>query len=154
MISACSMDLLQWMVEEGMRRGGRKLSKRMSELLGIFGEGEKDRVVGPNTGGTVSEDYLSSFSLISSLSLVKDNTLLSSRKSKTISNCNIERVRSKLLFRGDRTLLVGCDWPVDSTSSKLTTNGRTVGKKRKQCGDMESERQISTKKWRGDSSPN
>ena len=28
-----------------MRRGGRKLSRRMSELIGIFGE-EKDRVVG------------------------------------------------------------------------------------------------------------
>ena len=81
-----------------MRRGGRKLSKRISELLGIFGDGEKDRVVGPNTGGTVSEDNLSSFSSISSLSSVKDNILLSSRKTKTGSNRNIERVGSKLLF--------------------------------------------------------
>ena len=114
-----------------MRRGGRKLSKRISELLGIFGDGEKYRVVGPNTGGTVSEDNLSSFSLITSLSSVKDNILLSSRKAKTGSNYNIERVGSKLFFRGDRTLLVGFDWPVVNTSSKLTTNGKTVCEKRK-----------------------
>ena len=137
-----------------MRRGGIKLCKSMSELRGKSGEGEKDRIVGLKTGGIFSEDNLSSLSSLYSLSAVKDNTLLSSRKPKTIFNSNIEHVRSKMLFGGDNTFLVGCDWPVDSRSSKLTTNGRTVGKKRKKCGDMESERQISTKKWRGDSSPN
>ena len=101
MITQCErieQDDNEWTVEEGMRMGGRKLSKRMSELLGIFGEGEMDREVGPNSGGTVSEDNLSSFSSISSLSSVKDNILLSSRKTKTGSNRNIERVGSKLLF--------------------------------------------------------
>ena len=64
----------EWMVEEGMRRGGRKLSNRMSELIGIFGEGEKDGIFGLETGGTFTEDNISSLSSISSLLCsVKDN---------------------------------------------------------------------------------
>ena len=54
----------EWMVEEGLRRGGRKLSKRISELLGIFGEGEKDSVVGLESGGTLCEDNISSLSSV------------------------------------------------------------------------------------------
>ena len=94
-------------------------------------QGEKDRVVGPNTGGTVSEDNLSSFSSISSLSSVKDNMSVSSRKSETVSSININCGRNKMLLGENKTLLVGCDWPVEITSSKFTTNGRTAGKKRK-----------------------
>ena len=46
----------EWKVEEGIRRGGRKLSRRMSELLGIFGEGEKGSMVGLESGTTLLED--------------------------------------------------------------------------------------------------
>ena len=133
-----------------MRRGGRKLSKRMSELLGIFGEGEKDGIFGLETGGTFTEDNISSLSSIAlSLSSVKVNMSLSSRKVETAPTINLEHGRSETLFGENRTLLAGCDWPVVLTSTKLTTNGRTGGRKRKHCGDMESESRFSTKKLRG-----
>jgi hypothetical protein len=46
----------EWKAEEGMRRGNRKLSRRMSELLGIFGDGEKGSMVGLESGVTLLED--------------------------------------------------------------------------------------------------
>ena len=70
-------------MEEGLRRGGRKLSRRMSELLVIFGEGERVSMVGLESGGTLLEDnVLSSLPSISlSLSSKTDNMSLSSKKS-------------------------------------------------------------------------
>ena len=42
---------------------------------------------------------------------------------------------------------MGCDWPADIPSIKLTANERR-GKKRKQSGDIESN-SVETKKMRG-----
>ena len=108
----------EWMVEEGLRRGGRKLSRRMSELLGIFGEGEKASMVGLESGRTVLEDKeLSSLPSISlSLSSKTDNMSLSSKKSENAASIKSYRVENKMLFRGEKTLSAGCDWPVVVTS--------------------------------------
>ena len=91
-------------MEEDIRKGGRKLSRRMSELLGMFGEGGDGGMVGLTVGGTFSEDSLSS------LSSVPNKTLLSSRKRKI--KCNINHEETQLLFREERALSEGCDWPV------------------------------------------
>ena len=92
-------DYNEWMVVEGMRRGGRKLSKRTSKLLGIFGEGEKDSIVELETGGTFAEDNISSLpSISSSLSSVKDNMSVSSRKLITVPIINLNCGRNKMLL--------------------------------------------------------
>ena len=59
-------------------------------------------------------------------------------------------------FREEKTLSAGCDWPVVSTSIKLTTNREPAFRKRKRVTDLESEREVdlSTKKMRGDWSSN
>ena len=84
----------EWMVEEGLRRGGRKLSRRMSELLGIFGEGERVSMVGLESGGILLEDnVLSSLPSISlSLSSKTDNMSLSSKKSENAASIKSYRV--------------------------------------------------------------
>jgi hypothetical protein len=66
----------EWKVEEGVRRGGRKLSKRMSELLGIFG-GEGESVTDLESGGEMCEDNISSLSLVTLLPLSSSNDTLS-----------------------------------------------------------------------------
>ena len=42
--------VLEWKVLEGVRRGGRKVSRRISELLGKFegGGGQKKKEIWPN----------------------------------------------------------------------------------------------------------
>ena len=92
-----------WMVEEGLRRGGRKLSRRMSELLGIFGEGEKGSMVGLESAKTLLKDrelfVLPSISL--SLSSKTDIMSLSSKKQENIKSYRIE---NKMMFREEKTL--------------------------------------------------
>ena len=129
-------------MEEDIRKGGRKLSRRMSELLGMFGEGGDGGMFGLTIGGTVSEESLLS------LSSVPNKTLLLSRKTKI--KCNIKHEENQLLFREERTLSAGCDWPIENLPSIWTTNRRTVWNKRKCDGEIESERVFSTKKWWGD----
>jgi hypothetical protein len=68
----------EWKVEEGVRRGGRKLSKRMSEHLGIYGgKGEKASVTDWESGGELKEDNLTSLSLVTLLLLPSSNDTLS-----------------------------------------------------------------------------
>ena len=129
-------------MEEGIRRGGKQLSRRMSELLGMFGEGGDGGMFGLTIGGTVSEESLLS------LSSVPNKTLLLSIKTKI--KCNIKHEETQLSFREERTLSEGCDWPVGNSPSILTTNRRTERNKRKCNGEIESERVFATKKWRGD----
>ena len=54
------------------------------------------------------------------------------------------------LFGEEKTLLLGCDWPADIPSSKMTANER---RGLKHSGDMESD-SLETKKMRGDWSNN
>ena len=68
----------EWKVEEGVRRGGRKLSKRMSELLGIFGgERENANVTDLDGGGELQEENISLLSLVTELPLHTSNDTLS-----------------------------------------------------------------------------
>ena len=122
------------MVEEGVRRGGRKLSRRMSELIGE----EKDRIVGQTVDLLSREDTnLSSISVSARSASLCSNTnfsTISSRKTENIQNVqvsNYNHVRNKSLFSEERTLSAGCDWPVGSTSTNLPTNMKRVCRKRK-----------------------
>ena len=54
----------EWMVEEGVRWGGRKFSRRMSELIGIFGE-ENDKIVGQTRGVVFGSDTTLNLSSVS-----------------------------------------------------------------------------------------
>ena len=131
------------MVEEGVRRGGRKLSRRMSELIGIFGE-EKDRVVG-QTGDVEllsrEDTNLPSVSVSSrsaSLCSKSNFSTISSKKKENIQYVqasNYNHVRSKSLFSKEKTLSAGCDWPVGLSSTNLPTNRKRVCRKRKFVSD-------------------
>ena len=128
----------EWMVEEGVRRGGRKLSRRMSELIGIFGE-ENASVVGLTSDGIFREDN-NLFSLTSiSVSLSPSSNILpkSSKKTEKLSSIEYNRVRSKSLFIDEKTLTAGCDWPVGITSNNLPTNESGGSRKKKFDGDRD-----------------
>ena len=62
---------------------------------------------------------------------------LSSRNSEvlTFENRKLDHGSIQELFGEKKTLLLGCDWPADIPSSKLTANERR-GLKRKHSGDM------------------
>jgi hypothetical protein len=141
----------EWKAEEGMRRGNRKLSRRMSELLGIFGEGEGVSMGSLEVGVTTLEDnILHSLSSTTELSSKSDSiSALSSSKAENIKTNHIETC---LKVSEERTLLAGCDWPVGIPSFKLTTNRERAFGKRKRVTDWESEREVDlpTKKMRGD----
>ena len=140
-------------VEEGVRRGGRKLSKRMSELLGIFGgERENTSVTDLDGGGELQEENIPSLSLVTvlplSLHTSNDILSLSSRNSEVSTFTNINHGSIGEMFREDKTLLLGCDWPAGLPSLKLTANERR-GRKRKHSREIESD-SVGTKKLRGD----
>jgi hypothetical protein len=146
----------EWKAEEGMRRGNRKLSRRMSELLGIFGEGEKVSMVGLESGVTILEDN-SIFSLPTiTLALPsKSDIIMSSLSTEKQESIKAYHIGSKMAFRDEKTLSAGCDWPVVLPSNNLTTNRKQACKKRKRVTDWESEREVdlSTKRMRGNWSP-
>ena len=121
------------MVEEGVRRGGRKISRRMSELIGIFVE-ENDRVIGQTTD-VVSREDTNLSSLSASLFPNVNLSTESSKKKENIQVINYNQVRSKSLFSEEKTLSAGCDWPVRLTSTNLPTNESRAGRKRKYVSD-------------------
>ena len=124
----------------------------MSELLGIFGEGEKVSMVGLESGVTILEDN-SIFSLPTiTLALPsKSDIIMSSLSTEKQESIKAYHIGSKMAFRDEKTLSEGCDWPVGNLPSILTTNRRTERNKRKCDGEIESERVFSTKKkWQGD----
>ena len=112
-----------------MRRGGRKISRRMSALIGIFEE-ENDRVIGQTTDVVSREDTNLSFISLSSISAsLFPNVNLStesSKKKENIQVINYNHVRSKSLFSKEKTLSAGCDWPVGLPSTNLPTNRMRV----------------------------
>ena len=115
------------MVKEGVRRGGRTLSRRLSELIEIFGE-ENASVVGLTSDGIFREDN-NLFSLSSiSVSLSPSNNILpkSPKKTEKLSSIEYNHVRSKSLFSKEKTLSAGCDWPVGLPSTNLPTNRMQV----------------------------
>ena len=143
----------EWKVEEGVRRGGRKLSKRMSELLGIFGgERENTSVSDIDGGGELKEESIPSLSLVTALPLAlhtsNDILSLSSRNSEVSKSAINNHGSIGELFRGNKTLLLGCDWPAVLPSLKLTANERQ-DRKRKHWREIESD-SVGTKKLRGD----
>ena len=123
----------EWVVEEGVRRGGRKISRRMSELIGIFGE-ENARIVGQTNGVAFGSDTTLS-SKPDSVCSNSDISSLSSRKTENTQTSNINHIRSNAFFMDEKTLSAGCDWPVGLTSIYLPTNESREGRKRKYVSD-------------------
>jgi hypothetical protein len=76
----------EWKAEEGMRRGNRKFSMRMTELLGIFGDGEKGSMVGLESGISVLEDNILYSLPSTSLKLSSKSDIISSLSSKKQEN--------------------------------------------------------------------
>ena len=116
-------------------REGRKISRRMSELIGIFGD-ENDRVIGQTIDVVFREDTnLSSIS--ASLCSNVNFSTESSKKTENDQVINYNHVRDKSLFNEEKTLSVGCEWPVGLTSKYLPTNENRVCRKKKFGGDGE-----------------
>ena len=134
-----------------MRRGGRKLSRRMSELIGIFGD-ENARVIGQTSDVAFREDTnLSSLSSIfASLSSNINISTKSSKKTENDQSINYNHVRDKALFIDEKTLSAGCDWPIGIISNYLQTNENRVCRKRKFGGDGDGGSGGVTKKVRVD----
>ena len=83
----------EWMVEEGVRRGGRKISRRMSKLIGIFGD-ENDRVIGQTIDVVFGEDTnLCSLSSISAS--LCSNVNFSTETSKKTENVQVINYNKK-----------------------------------------------------------
>ena len=103
-------------------------------------------------GGELHIKNIPSLSLVTvlplSLHTSNDILSLSSQNSEVSKSANINHGSIGEMFREDKTLLLGCDWPAELPSSKLTANERR-GLKRKHSGDIESD-SAETKKLRGD----
>ena len=86
----------------------------------------------------------------------KSDIIMSSLSTEKQESIKAYHIGSKMAFRDEKTLSAGCDWPVVLPSNNLTTNRKQACKKRKRVTDLESEREVdlSTKKMRGDWSPN
>ena len=125
--------------------------RRMSELLGVFGEGEGVSMGSLEIGVTALEDNIL-HSLPSTFKLSSKSDIISSLSSSKQENAKTNHIGNKLKVSEERTVLAGCDWPVVSTSFKLTTNREPAFGKRKHVTDWESEREVDlpTKKMRGD----
>ena len=147
----------EWKVEGGMRRGGRKLSRRISELLGNFEEKEGDRILELVTDvdleGGKTED-MANFSVVATNSNTEAPSVInkygfSSLKLPKYSKTKLKKnVIKSGLVSGDIIVSEDRDWLSDSTSYKLTANERPASAKKRKEID-ESLRQRVAKKKRG-----
>jgi hypothetical protein len=101
----------EWKVEEGWRRGGRKVSRRMSELIDRF-EGEEYRDQ-PNL--TVGDNSVSEQTLISH-TMGRGADIHQNLKRNNV-------VRSRILVSEDMNS-ERCDWPTDINIQLISTNER------------------------------
>ena len=122
----------EWKVEEGVRRGGRRVSKRMSELLDKFeGNVQADK-------SKTSDVNLSS--KIISHTRGRGSDCQSEEKFKSnIPNLKKINVVTKNILECDMTSEVGCDWPAGVTIQNLSTNERRAEGQ----VDREVEKQVS-----------
>lgn len=125
----------EWEVKEGRRRGGRRVSKRMSELLGRFGEVDEQKI---NTLTDVNPDDKISFSEVIARGPAEKFT--ASFGKLTRENIKYDVTKHESLSGPTE----GCDWLSSLPSTILTTNENQGSKKRK----LEHETGRETKKRR------
>ena len=108
----------EWMPKEGRRRGGRRISRRISELLENFQSGEGDRQTDEQSGLEILSKVT-----FSSLTANHIHSNTKNQKSKFRSNNVVKK------FDGNcASVRSACDW---SSSNILLTNRRAAGDKRK-----------------------
>ena len=134
---ALERDEEEWLSKEGRRRGGRKLSRRISELLQNFEGGDKqmDRQPGPENSNIVGKVNFSSLSLTSS------NTHHHSKISNTQSNRKLLKV-VRCTDGLCASVRQACDWP----NSKILLTNRKRAKRKGE--DMEIDNWGDTKRRR------
>ena len=151
----------EWKVEEGVRRGGRKLSRRISELLGNFEQREEgERVDDLETdvdleGG--KPNVMTNLSLVATKSTktapsVTNKFGFSSLKLPNYCSKPRTKLKKNVIQSGlggeSRILSEGCDWLSAIPSYNLTANERPAGAQKRKDGG-ESSKQRVAKKMRG-----
>ena len=129
--------------EEREMRKGRRVSRRISELMRSFQEGGGSEIVKLDTG---NNDFRQKAS--------KDTQLSHSLSSEDIQSTIVgfsNHIESEFVSKGDGPVSEGADWLNNISSTKLTANRKPGGGKRKRDGSMESDSNgiMITKKRRG-----
>jgi hypothetical protein len=130
--------------EEREMRKGRRVSRRISELMRSFQEGGGSEVVKLDTG---SNDFGQKTNKDTQLSYS-----LSSEDKQTAIVGFSHHVESEFVSKENGSVSEGADWLNNISSTKLTANRKPGGGKRKRDGSMESDSNgiILTKKRRGE----
>ena len=135
----------EWKVEGGMRRGGRKFSRRISELLGNFDQKEGDRKLDLETdvdleGGTT--EVTTNFSVVATNSNTEAPSAVNKYgfSSLKLPKYSITKLKKNViksgLVSGDIIVSEDRDWLSESTPYKLTANERPASaKKRKEIDE-------------------
>ena len=133
------------MEERGMREC-RRVSKRISELMGTFEEG------GGNTKTEKLVELEAGKNLLDRKSTAEKDIILS-LSSKDIISTVVElpnSIETQNICKENESLSDGADWLNIITSTKLTANRKPGDKKRKRDGSVERESLLGTKKRRGE----
>ena len=120
-------DEKEWEECGGIRRGGRKVSKRMSELLDRFekGMGEEEKEIQAMSSDVVSN---SSFSKMRGRG---DIILSEGSKSETNPNQSLNNdVSTNVVQLVDKTRSKACDWSTRYATINFVANGKPALKKR------------------------
>jgi hypothetical protein len=133
--------------EERDMRKGRRVSRRISELMRSFQEGGGSELVKLDTG---NNDFRKKEN--------KDTQLSYSLSSEDIQTTIVgfsfsssNHIGTDVVSKENRPVSEGADWLNNRTSTKLTANRKPGGEKRKRDGSIESENDgiMLTKKRRG-----
>ena len=120
----------EWEVKEGRRRGGRRISKRMSELLGRFGEENEQKSFNLND---VNPDEKSTNSKVNARGPAgrdpAEFTASFGTATMKIMKCEFTDIVTEQKTSSGPT--EGCDWLAGLPSPELTANRDPVRRKRK-----------------------
>ena len=120
----------EWEVKEGRRRGGRRISKRMSELLGRFGEENEQKSFNLND---VNPDEKITNSKVNARGPAgrdpAEFTASFGTATMKIMKCEFTDIVTEQKTSSGPT--EGCDWLAGLPSPELTANRDPVRKKRK-----------------------
>ena len=107
----------EWKVEEGVRRGGRRVSRRISELLKMFEGNEQTDVSKTSTD------------VIHIQNLISHTRGRGSGYEGLINISNLKKIDvvTEKIPSCDMTGEVDCDWPTGITIENLSTNERLAG---------------------------
>ena len=97
----------EWKVEGGVRRGGRKVSRRMSELIDRF-------------GGTYDKEKSS----LLGAEVPVENSISHTKGRGADAKSNVKDIVQSIKLVSDVASTERCDWSTSNTIQLLTTNQR------------------------------